>query len=139
LTSENANLDKLKFGGVDMIEKNGIRAFSDDNYDYYELLVKFGKLEKGAIFVHDPDDNMYGSLSRGCLKLCWTPDGNCYSGLCANTVFLHYAFVEDASAFDKSVFKLVQSAEKNLKEEIAEQIKNLENALLDLKTKFIKL
>ena len=84
-----------------MINENGIRAFSDLNYDYYELLQDFGILEKGAIFVHDTEDEMYGSVAEGCLKLCWTPEGDCYSSLCANTVFLHYSFSEDKSFFKK--------------------------------------
>lgn len=77
-----------------------IRAFSDSRYDYYRLTKPFGMLPAGTIFVHDPDDNMYGSLARGCLKNCWTPDGNCYGSLCGGTVFLHYDFV-DTDWFEK--------------------------------------
>lgn len=73
---------------------NAIRAFEDDNYDYYQLNWDFGCLKAGAIFYHDPDDRVYGSIAKGCLKLCWTPDGDCYSGLCGGTVILHYEFAE---------------------------------------------
>lgn len=75
------------------MDKEFIRAFSDPDYDYYRLKKPFGMLPAGTIFVHDPDDHMYGSPARGCLKNCWTPDGDCYGGLCGGTVFLHYDFV----------------------------------------------
>lgn len=71
-----------------------IRAFSDSKYDYYRLTKDFGRLKAGAIFYHDTDDTIYGSAAYGCLKNCWTPDGNCYNGLCGGTVILHYSFVE---------------------------------------------
>lgn len=78
-----------------------MRALSNSKYNYYELLQDFGFLEKGAIFYHDKNDNMYGSVAEGCLKLCWTPNGNCYSGLCGDTIFLHYNFAKDKDVFRK--------------------------------------
>ena len=73
---------------------DAIRAFSDTDYAYHRLTQDLTDLlPKGAIFVHDPNDSIYGSISEGCLKLCWTPDGNCYGNLCAGTVIFHYAFV----------------------------------------------
>jgi len=78
-----------------------MRALSNRKYDYYELLQDFGVLEKGAIFYHDKNDHMYGSIAEGCLKLCWTPDGDCYSGLCGDTIFLHYDFTKDEDLFRK--------------------------------------
>jgi hypothetical protein len=103
-----------------MIKENGIRALSDISYDYYELKRDFGSLKKGAIFVHDPDDDLYGSIAEGCLKLCWTPDGNTYSGLCANTIFLHYRFAEDGEIFkkintDKEIMKRINKLEEEIK------------------------
>ena len=71
-----------------------LRAFANDDYDYYELTKDFGKLKAGAIFYHDPEDTVYGSTAQGCLKLCWTQNGNCYSGLCGGTVILHYSFAK---------------------------------------------
>lgn len=73
-----------------------MRAFSDSQYDYYELTQPLGLkkymhrtddyiLQKGAIFVHDKDDDKYGS-GEGCLKLCWTPEGNCYGYVGAGEV-----------------------------------------------------
>ena len=109
-----------------MINENGIRAFSDDRYDYYELQKDFGPLKKGSIFVHDPDDRMYGSIAQGCLKLCWTPEGNCYSDLCANTVFLHYKF-----ARDKSIFKLVKKTNTKQYKIKAKLVIDLETDLED--------
>lgn len=69
-----------------------VRAFSDPDYDYYRLTQDFGPLKAGTIFFHDPDDHIYGSVAEGCLKNCWTPDGNCESGLCGGTVILHFNF-----------------------------------------------
>jgi len=67
--------------------RNSIRAFSDEKYDYYELMQDLGGIvPKGAIFVHDTDDTENGSIAEGCLKLCWTPNGNVYfdrtNGIC---------------------------------------------------------
>lgn len=70
-----------------------IRAFTNDEYDYYRLTQDFGLLKRGTIFYHDPYDNVYGSIAKGCLKNCWTPDGNCYGELAGGTVILHYDFV----------------------------------------------
>lgn len=75
-----------------------MRAFEDNRYDYYELTQPLGfshnnyLIPDGAIFVHDTDDFERGSISEGCLKLCWTPDGNCYGSLCSDTVIFHAAF-----------------------------------------------
>lgn len=74
-----------------------MRAFEDNRYDYYKLLEPLGfycneyLIPDGAIFVHDTDDSDRGSISEGCLKLCWTPDGNCYGSLCGDTVIFHAA------------------------------------------------
>lgn len=93
------------------IPANGIRAFSDQRYDYYRLVKPLGNvLPAGTVFVHDKGDHVYGSLANGCLKLCWTPDGNCYrtavnTGLCANTVILHARFA------DSDLFELAQKAD----------------------------
>ena len=74
--------------------KKFIKALSDPKYDYYRLTKDFGVLKAGAIFYHDPDDDVYGSIAQGCLKLCWTPDGNCYGSpaIAGETVILHYIF-----------------------------------------------
>lgn len=82
------------------MDKHGIRAFSDPNYDYYLLKKDIGHFKAGAIFVHDPDDNVYGSIANGCLKLCWTPEGGCYNMLAANTIILHTWFTEDEDLFE---------------------------------------
>ena len=79
---------------------DSVRAFSKQEYDYYRLTKDFGLLKAGTIFYHDPDDHIYGSIAQGCLKNCWTPDGNCSNGLCGGTVILHYKFV-DTDWFEK--------------------------------------
>lgn len=70
-----------------------IRAFSNPKYDYYRLTKDFGLLKAGTIFFHDPDDNVYGSISKGCLKNCYTPDGMCYGTIAGGSVILHYDYV----------------------------------------------
>lgn len=65
-----------------------VRAFSDPKYDYYKLLVPFGTLEPGAIFYYDREDALFGSLSEGCVKLCWTADGDCYGGINGGAIVL---------------------------------------------------
>lgn len=72
---------------------DSIRAFSNPKYDYYRLKHDFGLLKAGTIFYHDTDDTVYGSVLYGCLKNCWTPDGNCENGLCGGTVVLHAKFI----------------------------------------------
>ena len=122
-----------------MIDKNGIRAFSDDRYDYYKLNEDIGHYEsdcgtgcmlpKGTIFVHDTDDSEIGSIARGCLKNCWTPDGNTYSNLGANTIFLH------AAAIHTDMFSLVKpkksKSEKTI-EKMKEQLKDIMQKLDDI-------
>lgn len=122
---------------------NGIRAYSNPKYNYYELTESIGckylgkqeiLLPAGAIFVHDTDDREQGSIAEGCLKLCWTPDGNTYGSLCANTVVLHAAFK------DTAMFRLTKISKRNklldkieyLKSKITEltdEIKKVENEL----------
>ena len=79
--------------------RSSIRAFSDERYDYYELMQDLGGIvPKGAIFIHDTDDTENGSITEGCLKLCWTPDGNVYldrtNGICGGTVIFHAQFTK---------------------------------------------
>jgi hypothetical protein len=86
---------KTNIYDVKTIDKNARkihRAFSDMNTDYYILQKDLGCLESGAVFYHDKSDSIRGSIGDGCLKLCWTPDGNCYGGLCGNTVIFHAGF-----------------------------------------------
>lgn len=94
--------------GKDNIEKEednekmdgeAIRAFSNPHYDYYRLTRDLGPLKAGTIFYHDPDDHIYGSVSQGCLKNCWTPDGNC-GEICGGTVIFHYIFA-NSDLFEK--------------------------------------
>ena len=86
----------------DPIKKRGLRAFSDDSYKYYRLTKPIGNLQPGAIFVHDPYDHLYGSISDGCLKLCWMPNGDCYSRLGGGTIILHTSFL-DTDWFEPAV------------------------------------
>ena len=79
---------------------HSIKAFSDSRYEYYRLTKNLGNLEKGAIFYHDPDDCYFGSPAQGCIKLCWTPDGNCYR-YCGGAVIFHYDFV-DSDLFERA-------------------------------------
>lgn len=115
-----------------MISKNGTKAFSDDRYDYYELQQSLGGIvPKGAIFVHDEDDTENGSIANGCLKLCWTQEGNCFSGpnqvVCANTVVFHSSFK------DSNLFKLTQRKKnKTILNRIENIIRELHDIVSDL-------
>lgn len=86
------------------------RAFADGRFDYYELQQDLANIvPKGAIFVHDTEDDVYGSIADGCLKLCWTPNGNIYSteshGICGGTIVLHSVFK------DSEMFKLARASD----------------------------
>lgn len=109
--------------------KNSIRAFSDEKYDYYELTQDLGGIvPKGAIFVHDTEDTKNGSIAEGCLKLCWTPDGNVYkgrtTGVCGGTVIFHAQFTKS------DMFRKVKSKNKSIAEKV---IDVLERCIHDIK------
>lgn len=124
-----------------MAIRNGIRAFSNPKYDYYELTKPIGCgykgtkeiLPAGSVFVHDIDDHEQGSAAEGCLKLCWKPDGNCYGMLCANAVVLHAAFR------NSDMFKIVLRGQKSNIREFAEKLASLENYLIELKDKLLEI
>lgn len=124
------------------MSKTGFRAFSDDRYDYYELTTYLGAIgdkilvPKGAIFVHDTDDHERGSVGDGCLKLCWTPDGNSYGWLCADTIVFHANF-KNSDMF-KLAKKKKNSAIRKLEETISrmeEELSNARKQLTELKLK----
>lgn len=108
------------------------RAYEDKRYDYYRLKQDLGGIVPiGAIFVHDTDDSISGSLARGCLKLCWTKDGNCFKGkddtVCGGSVVFHAAFI------NSNMFELVSQCKSNrLKSLIAELESELKKAKEEL-------
>lgn len=109
--------------------RNSIRAFSDERYDYYELTTDLGGIvPKGAIFVHDTDDTENGSIAEGCLKLCWTPDGNVYfdrtNGVCGGTVIFHALFTKS------DMFRKVRSRKVSFADKV---IDILEKCINDIK------
>ena len=107
-----------------------MRAFRDKNFDYYELMQPLGFNGKtylvpdGAIFVHDTTDDVRGSIAEGCLKLCWTPDGNTYGCLCADTIVFHARF---------RVTDLFRKVDTRKIDKLEELICNLEKQLSDAK------
>ncbi|MCM1222540.1 MAG: hypothetical protein NC548_49530 [Lachnospiraceae bacterium] len=113
----------------------GIEAFSDPRFDYYELQEDLANIvPKGAIFVHDTEDQENGSIAEGCLKLCWTPDGNCYSserlgsvGLCGGTVIFHASFK------DSTMFKRVRFGKGKALDEILKEVAWIERGLKKVK------
>ena len=110
---------------------NGIRAFSNPKYDYYELTVDLeGLVPKGAIFVHDTDDSVRGSVAQGCLVLCWTPDGNCYfgnrGGLVGGSVVFHAEFRKTP------MFKLAKASDTSKLAEIYAAINSAKQQISDL-------
>ena len=115
-----------------------IRAFSSSNYDYYVLTQDLGGIvPKGAIFYHDPDDDIRGSVSDGCLKLCWTPDGSTYRGkngsVCGGAVIFNTTFIY-TDMFVKVTNSSMVNNEYKLKElidELKQCIYNIEVYLND--------
>lgn len=107
-----------------------MRAFEDKRFDYYELTQPLGfngkeyLIPDGAIFVHDTEDDVRGSIANGCLKLCWTPNGNTYGCLCADTIVFHAAFSRT------DLFRKVDTSKINRLEEL---ICTLEKQLSDAK------
>jgi len=84
------------------------RAFDSTwKYEYYILRKDIPGVAKGAVFYWDKKDSIRGSIGEGCLKLCWKPDGNCYSdnktnyGLCGDTIIFHASSREDKRWFKK--------------------------------------
>lgn len=116
-----------------------LRAFSDKRYDYYRLTKSLGfnnsgyglkqyALPEGAIFVHDKNDRVKGSIAEGCLKLCWTPDGNTYGWIAGGGMCFHALFR------NTDLFELVQSSQDIEKAEKLENLINdLENQLQSAK------
>lgn len=121
-----------------------MRAFKDPKYDYYELQQDLGFnnsgkgrqgyiLPKGAIFYHDKEDSVKGSIGEGCLKLCWTPEGNCYGWICGDCMAFHAEFR------NTDLFKLVKQHELTKAEKLKEMISDLERQLKDAKEKLKEL
>lgn len=107
---------------------SGVRAFADSQYDYYELTQSLGLdnkngqyvLPAGSIFYHDKNDSIKGSIGDGCLKLCWTPDGNCYGWICGDSMAFHASFK------NTNLFKLVQP------EKYIDKVNELKSLVFDL-------
>lgn len=101
-----------------------IKAFSSKKIDFYKLLKDLPTIDKGAVFYWDKYDNNAGSPAEGCLKLCWRPDGDCYTkgyqGYCGGTIILH----ADAR-LDKKWFKKIKK--KEIKYFMYEGLDNAEN------------
>lgn len=126
-----------------------LKAFSDVNLEYYELTKPLaGILPKGAVFVHDPNDTVYGSLGEGCLKLCWTPNGNIYygedEGICGGSVILHYAFAKSSLfkkiskervIFRKMVYEIAEVIHNENIDKIDKKIEELEKLYIKAKHK----
>ena len=100
-------------------DKSYLRAFASPYHDYYILQQELGGiLPVGSVFVWDRCDHVRGSQAEGCLKLCWTSDGNCFrtpltTGLCAETVVFHAEFRKTP------LFKLASNELENLRARVA--------------------
>ena len=75
------------------------RAFGNRNTEYYELQQDFGPLNKGAIFYWDKDDDIRGSIAEGCLKLCWSHEGDCQCGYVGGAFIFHAGLRKDPRLF----------------------------------------
>ena len=81
------------------------RAFSNPTHTYYKTTQDIGFLPAGTIFVHDEEDTVYGSMMQGCIKLCWSPSGDCVGisnhKICGGAVIFHYSFIEKGGLFEE--------------------------------------
>lgn len=76
-----------------------------EKYDLYMLKKDIPLAKKDTIFYYDPNDNVRGSVSEGCLKLAWDTYG-CSQDTCC---FCEDTLVFHADALnDKGWFKLVK-------------------------------
>lgn len=67
----------------------------------YKLKKDIPLVKAGTIFYYDENDDILGSPGAGCLKLAWTQDNNCQSGLCADTIVFHANATKDREWFEK--------------------------------------
>lgn len=105
--------------------KGAVRAYKRPDFDYYELTKPLGVLPEGAVFFHDTEDDVYGSIGSGCLKLCWTSEGNCVGGICGGMVIFHECFINSdlfkpATPKSQRVIRKIEKLEKELAELKAE-------------------
>ena len=89
-------------------------------------------LPKGAIFVHDKTDEIKGSVAFGCLKLCYTPDGNLHGKISADTVIFHAEF-RRTTLFKKVDSKKISQLTE-LIDKLTKQLEEAKNELSKLKT-----
>ena len=108
------------------------KAFSNPNHTYYRTTKDIGFLPAGTIFFHDKEDTLYGSIAKGCIKLCWSPSGDCVGNIeqriCGGTVIFHYSFVEKSDLFEE-----VEPAQSEIGI-IKDQITRLERRCNELQT-----
>lgn len=76
----------------------------------YKLKKDIPLVKAGTIFYYDENDDILGSPGAGCLKLAWTQDNNCQSGLCADTIVFHANAIHDEEWFEK-IPKIVKKSQ----------------------------
>jgi hypothetical protein len=59
-------------------------------------------IKKGAVFVHDEEDRIYGSIAGGCLKLAWD-NRMCQQGYVGGTFVLHANVRKDPNWFREDI------------------------------------
>jgi hypothetical protein len=102
--------------------------------DEYILQKDIPGVKAGAIFVHDKEDKIYGSIMGGCLKLAWD-NGNApiqtenhyYAGLAGGTIIFHASVIEDKEWFVKR--KSVRKISDNFKETLIDKLEDLVSLL----------
>jgi hypothetical protein len=95
--------------------------------DKYILKKEMCGLPKGTIFVHDTEDEIRGSIAKGCLKLAWADRGQCQSGYCGGTFVLHASVRKNKEWFELYVppFEGMKRKLIDILESTLEKIKNL--------------
>jgi hypothetical protein len=59
-------------------------------------------INKGAVFVHDEEDCIYGSIIEGCLKLAWD-NGMCQQNYVGGAFVLHASVRKDLDWFKEDI------------------------------------
>ena len=112
---------------------SNITSSEQRNMDRYILQKDIPGCNAGALFVHDKEDDIYGSIAQGCLKLAWTDSGNCQketqvngvAGLCGGTIIFHASVLRTEEWFVKES----KHNRSHFKQKLIDKVKDLLNFL----------
>jgi hypothetical protein len=107
----------------------GLMSEDQKSMDRYILQKDIPGCKAGALFVHDKNDKVRGSIAQGCLKLAWTDNGNCQqetrsntsTGLCAETIVFHASVIKNEEWFIKES----KHNRSHFKQKLIDKVKNI--------------